>query len=925
MAEPSLDIDSGNAAYLERLLEELDRDPAGVAPGWREYFNGDGQSIADRQFRLRRHSVFNPPVPATRETLNSAIRLQDAVDQLIRAYRVRGHLVAKLDPLGQEPIERPELKLETHGLTESDLDRPFSTKSIGGPQTQSLREILRRLQSTYCRFIGVQFMHIDEPDVRDWLAQRMEETENRLQLSRDEQLRILTKLTDAVIFEEFVRKKFVGAKTFSLEGGESLIPLLDLAIEKAAAQGVDEIVIAMAHRGRLNVLANIVGKSPQEIFWEFADPAPERFVGSGDVKYHLGFSGDWPSTQGRTVHLSLCFNPSHLEFVNPVALGRMRAKQDRAEDLDRRRGMTLLIHGDAAFAGEGITQETLNMSDLAGYRVGGALHVIVNNQVGFTTSSQEARSTRYASDVAKMLQIPIFHVNGEHPEAVAQSVSLALDFRARFRRDVVIDMYCYRRWGHNEGDEPSFTQPLMYRAIEERQSVRDGYLEHLLTLKDVTREEADQIAEQRHEHLEHEFKRAKQADFVPRSQSLTGVWQGFLGGTEPDGDEPETGVSGERLETLLRKLIDFPVEFHVHPKLKHSVERRRKIAEGEQPFDWSSAEALAIATLATEGHRVRIAGQDTARGTFSQRHAVLHDFEDGHTHEIFQHLEDGQAPVEILNSPLCEAGDIGFQYGYSLDYPEALVAWEAQYGDFMNCGQVIIDQFVSSAEDKWRRLSGLVFLLPHGFEGQGPEHSSAQLERWLSLTAEHNLQVVCPSTPAQYFHVLRRQVKRRWRKPLIVLTPKSLLRHPKFVSSLSDFTAGGFRRVIPDEPSHQTRSILLCSGKIYYQLLAAREEQKRQDVALVRVEQFYPLPEQQLRAALADYASDLPVFWVQEEPENLGAWFYWKRHYGRHLFGRFPFAAITRPESASPATGSSAAHRREQTELIERALLAAGR
>ena len=480
MAHSPLHLDSGNAAYLERLLEEFEQDPSGVPASWREYFHGNGHvsppsgvpvvpfvpgnGIANPRLGAQRRSVFNPPASPSSALDGSTAELQDAVDQLIRAYRVRGHLVAKLDPLGPTRVERPELAFETYGLSESDLDRTFSTISIGGPQTQSLREILRRLQETYCRYIGVQFMHIDEPHVRDWLAQRMEETENRLSLSRDEQIRILTKLTDAVIFEEFVRKKFVGAKTFSLEGAESLIPLLDLAIEKSSRQEVDEIVIAMAHRGRLNVLANIVGKSPQEIFWEFNDPTPERHLGSGDVKYHLGFSGDWESISGRSVHLSLCFNPSHLEFVNPVAAGRLRAKQDRAADIDRHRGMLLLIHGDAAFAGEGITQETLNMSGLPGYFVGGALHIIVNNQIGFTTSADEARSTTYASDVAKMLQVPIFHVNGEHPEAVAQTVSLALDFRTRFRRDVVIDMYCYRRWGHNEGDEPSFTQPLLYRA-----------------------------------------------------------------------------------------------------------------------------------------------------------------------------------------------------------------------------------------------------------------------------------------------------------------------------------------------------------------------------------------------------------------------------------------------------------------------------
>jgi 2-oxoglutarate dehydrogenase E1 component len=928
MTDRISDIDSGSAAYVEGLMEEFRRDRSRVSPEWREYFEHNGHAMtpgmAPSRPIPRRHSLFNPPSPALsdRETFVGAAQRQDAVDQLIRAYRVRGHLVARLDPLGIPRPDRPELAMESYGITKADLNLEFSTKSFGGPRTQSLREILRRLQETYCRYIGVQFMHIDDLETRDWLAQRMEATENRLKLPRDAQFRILTRLTDAVIFEEFVRKKFVGATTFSLEGAESLIPLLDLAIEKAASQGVDEIVLAMAHRGRLNVLANVIGKTPQEIFREFNDPNPELHFGSGDVKYHMGFSGDWQSASGRSVHLSLCFNPSHLEFVSPVAVGRTRAKQDRAGDLDRQRGMALLIHGDAAFAGQGIIQETLNLSELPGYRIGGTLHVIVNNQIGFTTTSEEARSTKYASDVAKMLRVPIFHVNGEDPEAVAQTVSLALDFRERYQRDVVIDMYCYRRWGHNEGDEPSFTQPHMYRAIQQRPSVRDGYLKHLLSLGELTAQEADQIAERRREVLENEFKQAKAGDFVPRPDSLAGVWQGYLGGKEPEDDDPETGVAEDRLQQLLHRLTEIPAGFHVHRKLHPSIERRRKMASGEQPLDWSSGEALAFATLATEGHRVRLTGEDSERGTFSQRHAVLHDVEDERTYEVFQHLAGDQAPVEIFNSPLCEAGDIGFQYGYSLDYPEALVAWEAQYGDFVNGGQVLIDQFVASAEDKWRRLSGLVFLLPHGFEGQGPEHSTAQLERWLTLAAEHNLQIVAPTTPAQYFHVLRRQVKRRWRKPLVVLTPKSLLRHARCTSALADFASGRFQRVIGDPPASSHQKVILCGGKLYYELLAYRAEQHRDDVGLVRIEQFYPLPDRPLREALHDYPDGTPVFWVQEEPENLGACFYWRRHYGPMLHDRFPFATITRHESASPATGSAAAHRHEQKELLERAFRA---
>jgi 2-oxoglutarate dehydrogenase E1 component len=929
MRDGEATFDCQSASYVEELLADYLLDPDSVEPMWRDYFrklvrrsDGDGRFRGRPSFRST--SVFNPPPLAGDDAHLQAARLQDRVDQLIRDFRVRGHLAARLDPLGSRRPEPPELSPEHHRLGPADLDRPFSAVSIGGPDTQTLRDIIERLRNTYCRHIGVQFMHIDDPAVRDWLAERMERSQNRLTLSRDEQLRILTRLTDAVIFEEFVRKKYVGAKTFSLEGSESLIPLLDLAIEKAARQGVDEIVMGMAHRGRLNVLANIIGKTPGEIFWEFEDPASDPVQAPGDVKYHLGHSGDWRAANGRKVHLSLCFNPSHLEFVDPVALGRMRAKQDRAGDRRRRRGMGLLIHGDAAFAAQGVVQESLNLSQLAGYHVGGTLHVIVNNQIGFTTSTEEGRSTTYATDVARMLQIPIFHVNGEDPESVAQVVDLAMDFREKFRRDVVIDMYCYRRFGHNESDEPAFTQPLLYQAIERRPSVRDGYLEHLLKLGGVGRDEADQIAHARHEHLENEFQRARQGGFAPRRPTLTGVWQNYLGGPEPKDDEPQTGIDAQRLSDLLLALSQTPEGFHLHPKLRRASERRRQMASGQQPLDWSAAEALAIATLALEGHPVRLTGQDSARGTFSQRHSVLYDVENGRRYEVFGNLgrSKSAASVEIINSPLCEAADVGFQYGYSLDYPEALVLWEAQFGDFCNAAQVMIDQFLASAEHKWRRLSGLVLLLPHGQEGQGPEHSGARLERFLGLAAQDNIQIVWPTTPAQYFHVLRRQVKRRWRKPLVALTPKSLLRHPRSVSSLADLASGRFQRVIADgrRGAQQTSRVLLCSGKVYYDLVEARQQQKLDDVAIVRIEQLYPFPEQELAAALAPYADAIPVCWVQEEPQNMGAWPYLKGRFGARLLGRFPFSAIARAESASPATGSSAAHRREQRMLVARAL-----
>jgi len=914
-------IGCSNAEFFERRLEDYRRDPTKLSPSWQALFQQlNGAAQPRSQPAIKRRSVFNP-VARTADSATQHVegeRLQDRVDQMMLAFRLRGHLAASLDPLGSSRPEPPELLPESHGLTRTDFDRPCLLDTGGESIETTVGEVIDRLRDTYCRAIGVQFMHIDDPGVRRWLQQRMERSRNRIDLSRDEQLRILSRLTDAVIFEEFVRKKYVGAKTFSLEGSESLIPLLDLAIEKAAQQGIREIVVGMAHRGRLNVLANIIGKRPIEIFHEFNDSRPELHRGRGDVSYHLGSSGNWQTQSGEEVHLSLCFNPSHLEFVNPVALGRMRAKQARWQDTQHNQGMALLIHGDAGFSGEGIVQETLNLGQLDWYTTGGTLHVIVNNQLGFTTPTAQQRSTQYPTDVARMLQIPIFHVNGEHPDAVAQVVELAMDFRHEFHRDAVVDMWCYRRWGHNEADEPSFTQPLMYRAIENRESVRDGYLEHLLELRGISRDEADQIADERQKELRSQFQQAQDEPYEPTSQPPSDVWEPFSGGPEPDDEGPDTAVEASRLSKLLEKLTDTPDDFHRHEKLDRSVVRRRQMASGEAAIDWSAAEALAIASLATEGHPVRLSGQDSQRGTFSQRHAVLHDVEDGSRYEIFQHLADDQAPVEIVNSPLCEAGALGFEYGFSLDHPNALVAWEAQFGDFANAAQVIIDQMIASSEDKWRRLSGLVLLLPHGFEGQGPEHSSARLDRFLALAAEDNLQVAFPTTAAQYFHLLRRQVKRPWRKPLVVLTPKSLLRDARANSSLEDLASGGFRRVLSDQDHRNADRVLLCSGKVYYDLLEYREDSERGDVAIVRLEQLYPLQDETLFDGLAAHEQAKNMVWVQEEPENMGAWRYLFTRFGAELANR-PFSCIARPASASPATGSKASHKREQKDLMRKA------
>jgi len=846
---------------------------------------------------------------------------QEKVDLLVRSFRNRGHVAARLDPLGEGASAEPELELEYHGLSEEDLDLPFTLRTAAGPKTLSLRAIVDKLRATYCRSIGVQFTHIDDRREREWLQFRMEASENRLALSREQQLRVLEKLTDAVTFEEFIHRKFLGAKRFSLEGGETLIPLLDAAIEEASSHGLEELVIGMAHRGRLNVLANITGKSPRRIFEEFRDADPGRMAGGGDVKYHMGFSSDRTTAHGRRIHLSLCFNPSHLEVVAPVVLGRVRAKQDRIGDSGRSRVMGCVVHGDAAFAGQGVVQEVLNLTALEGYATGGTLHVIVNNQVGFTTDPRDSRSGRYASDVARTLDTPIFHVNGEDPEAVLQVVKLALEFRAEFRRDVVIDLYCYRRHGHNEGDEPTFTQPLLYRRIAAQPPVREGYLSRLREMGDVTDAEAEAIAKRSVQRLEDELEKAEAGE-RPDEPEVVSIWAPFRGGMDREAPEVGTGVPRERLVSLIERWTALPEGFHPHPKLERLTKQRREMATGARPLDWSAGEALALASLLTEGTHVRLSGQDAQRGTFSHRHAVLHDHQDGRPLVPLQRLEPAQARFSVWNSPLSEVAVLGFDWGYSLDVPEALVVWEAQFGDFANVAQAIIDQFVTSAEQKWQRLSGLVLLLPHGFEGQGPEHSSARLERFLGQAARDNVQVVSPTTPAQIFHALRRQVRRPLRKPLVVMSPKSLLRHPAATSGLDELATGSFQRVLADDSggdAARARGVLLCSGKVYYDLVAAREKSGAGDVHVLRLEQLYPLPDRELQAALGRYPADVPITWVQEEPRNMGAWTFLGLNSERLWPGR-SVGCVAREESASPATGSGAAHKREQQQLVDEAL-----
>lgn len=908
-------LNRSNLELAEQLYIQWLGNPSSVSGDWQSYFASELQAPVQATTR----SVEDCANCHVSQELLHVTAKQERVDRLVRGYRVRGHVAAHLDPLSDQRESHPELELAEYELSEADLDTTFSARTLSGRPTATLREILAKLRRTYCGPIGVQFMHIDDDEARLWLQGRMESSENQVALDRDRQRQIFAKLAQAEVFETFLQKKFVGAKRFSLEGGESLIPLLDQAIDAASKSGVEEIVIGMAHRGRLNVLANILGKDPSQIFREFEDKDAELKIGRGDVKYHLGHTSEYTTLSGDKVWLNLCFNPSHLEIVGPVAVGRTRARQDREGDRGHLRVMPILIHGDAAFAGQGIVQETLNLSELHGYRVGGTVHVIVNNQIGFTTPPESSRSSRYCTDVARMLQVPIFHVNGEHPEGVTQVIELAMEFRRKFHRDVIVDMYCYRRHGHNEGDDPTFTQPLMYQAIRARKSVVEGYLENLQTLGVLRADEGREIVFRAQQRLEDELSRARAATFTP-PRRLASQWRAYQGGPDRETPEVPTDVPRARLSELLAQQTELPQGFTVHPKLQRSVlDARRDMATGKKLLDWGGAEALAWATLLVEGHAIRLSGQDSGRGTFSHRHAVLHDYQTGAQHVPLQHLQNGQAEFRPIDSPLSEAAVLGFDFGYSLDAPGTLVMWEAQFGDFNNCAQVIIDQFIASCEDKWNRLSGLVVLLPHGFEGQGPEHSSARLERFLNIAAEDNIQVMNLTTPANLFHALRRQVLRPLRKPLVVMSPKSLLRHAEAVSSLDELANGSFERVIgdPGVKPEKCQRILLCSGKLYYDLVEARRQRQADVVAIVRIEQLYPLSDKELHEVLAPYPPSVPVFFVQEEPRNMGAWVFLHVRLGKKLFGKWRMYGLTRPESASPATGSIGAHKVEQARLID--------
>jgi 2-oxoglutarate dehydrogenase E1 component len=865
-------------------------------------------------------------------THNAEIAKQAGVIQLINIYRVRGHLIADLDPLGHEPSYHPELDPTTYGLTIWDLDREFLTGSLAeaigdsGPKpVATLREILETLRQTYCGKIGCEYMNIQHPEEKRWLQQRMEPEANNWPLGAATQKRILERLIEAEEFEHFLHSRFVGQKRFALEGAETAVAILDELLERASAVSVHEIVIGMAHRGRLNMLANVVGKPLTQIFSEFeGEIDPSSTQGSGDVKYHLGACGVRTSSAGREIVVSISPNPSHLEAVDPVVEGIVRPKQDRLGDTNRQRVIPLLVHGDAAFAGQGVVAETLNLSQLDGYWTGGTVHLVINNQIGFTTLPDEARSSPYSTDVARGIQAPIFHVNGDDPEAAIRVVQLAFDYRQQFKKDVVIDMFCYRRHGHNEGDDPSYTQPILYRKIKEHPSVATLYGDRLLREGVIAEDEANQVRKRVSARLNEAFDAAQKHAERYELQELSAVPD-----REIENFCPRTAVNQETVERVSRALATFPENFHLHPKLRMFVERRKEAIAKGGPIDWALGEALAFGTLVFEGTPVRLSGQDSGRGTFSQRHLAFFDYETGHKHIPLQHIAPDQSRFDVFDSSLSEYAVLGFEFGYSVADPLTLVLWEAQFGDFVNGAQILIDQFLASAESKWGQPSGLVLLLPHGYEGQGPEHSSARVERFLSLCAEQNMLVTNCTTPAQYFHLLRRQMyggadRRGMRKPLIIFTPKSLLRHPRAVSPVQDFTSGGFREVVgetaPLEAERVTR-VIFCSGKIYYDLLAAREERHASHIAIARLEQLYPFPESATRDVLMRYPLHSEVCWVQEEPRNMGAWRFVSEQLQPLLSGtKRELRYVGRPESASPATGSGKRHQQEQGEIVSDAM-----
>jgi 2-oxoglutarate dehydrogenase E1 component len=917
----------GNTAYLEELYEAYLQDPHSVPEEWQSKFNqlpevngNNGKDIPHSVIRNYFKELGSKPRAVSSTNAATVDDKQFGVWQLINTYRGRGHKVANIDPLNmREKEDAPELRLDAHGLSEADLDNVYRTGTLDGADEKPLSEIIAQLEATYCGSVASEFMHITNADEKNWVQNYLESAANNYQLSEQDKTEILADLTSAEGLEKYLASRFPGAKRFGLEGGESLLPLLHSMVQRAGSKEVKEIIIGMAHRGRLNVLVNLFGKVPSELFDEFTGKK-EVSSGSGDVKYHQGFSSDM-NTPGGPVHLALAFNPSHLEIVAPVVQGSVRARQDRRQDEQGQQVLSVAIHGDSAFTGQGVVMETFNMSQARGFKTGGTIHVVINNQVGFTTNKQvDVRSTSYCTDVAKMINAPIFHVNGDDPEAVVFVTRLALDYRMKFGKDVVIDLFCYRRHGHNEADEPSATQPLMYQIIKKHPTTRKLYADKLTEENVVDKKTCKEFVDKYRAALE--VGKNVVPNWLPmQKHEFTVDWMPFVG---KDWDTPATtNVKEPTLNDVAQKLVTVPAEVSMHSRVAKLMQAREKMAAGETKIDWGFAENLAYATLVNEGFRIRLCGQDSGRGTFFHRHAVIHDQNTADTYLPLQNISENQAPFEVFDSVLSEEAVLAFEYGYATTEPRSLVIWEAQFGDFANGAQVVIDQFISSGEHKWGRLCGLVMLLPHGYEGQGPEHSSARLERYLQLCAEHNMQVCVPSTPAQTFHMLRRQMVRPMRRPLVVMTPKSLLRHPMAVSDMEQLINGQFQNVIPDraiESPKDIKRVVMCSGKVYYDLLAKKQEQEITDVALIRVEQLYPFPTDELKSMLEEFEHVKQWIWCQEEPANQGAWYCSMHHFNDCIPNVYRIQLCSREASASPAAGSMALHQKQQDKLVADAL-----
>ncbi|SDJ12391.1 2-oxoglutarate dehydrogenase E1 component [Ferrimonas sediminum] len=914
-----------NASYIEELYEAYLDDPDGISVQWRDIFdhlpkNGTIQEANHRRIQDYFRQVAMEQTSSVKTAVDPEITAKQVkVLQLINAYRFRGHQAANLDPLGlwkREPVV--ELTPEFHGLTDNDMEREFNIGSfVSNSDTLKLADLLSTLKSTYCGSIGAEYMHITDTDEKRWIQQRLEPVAGKASFDAEHKKRILSGLNAAEGMEKYLGAKFPGAKRFSLEGGDALIPMMRELIYRAGDHGTKEVVVGMAHRGRLNVLVNVLGKKPADLFDEFAGKHDET-LGSGDVKYHQGFSSDFATPSGN-VHLALAFNPSHLEIVNPVVMGSVRARMDRLGCENGQKVMPVTIHGDSAIAGQGVVQETFNMSKTRGFSVGGSVRVVVNNQVGFTTSNQEdTRSTEYCTDIAKMVQAPIFHVNADDPEAVAFVAQLAVDYRHEFGRDVVIDLICYRRHGHNEADEPNATQPLMYQKIKKHPTPRKIYADRLVEQSVMADSEVTEMVNGYRDLLD------QGECVVPEWRTMTQHsvdWTPYLGHDWDCDYEPR--VPTAKLQQLGEAICDIPASHKLQSRVAKIYKDRELMAAGEKPLDWGMAETLAYATLLDNGTRIRITGQDSGRGTFFHRHAVLHNQNDATAYMPLRHLSKDQAPIEIYDSVLSEEAVLAFEYGYTTAEPTTLTLWEAQFGDFANGAQVVIDQFLSSGEQKWGRLCGLTMLLPHGYEGQGPEHSSARLERFLQMCADHNMQVCVPSTPAQVYHMIRRQEVRPMRRPLVVMSPKSLLRHPLAVSSLEELANGTFQNVIGEmeelDPS-QVNRVVFCSGKVYYDLLDKRRRSEITNVALIRVEQLYPFPHEEMAKILGEYQHVTDFVWCQEEPQNQGAWYSSQHHFWQAIPSGANLTYAGREASAAPAVGYPSVHNKQQQALVNAAL-----